>query len=138
MGEMGYPNTWLSFVCLTYFNHFNSFYFFIFFNFFNFLNYFISYHFFSTIFFNFSNLYILSLNFNYSYHLEISKVKLFLHHFSKQFSNNSKSFSNYFYHPNKWDGMGKMPSPNKGLPHVWANRSTRLITFHIIPNHLTF
>ena len=68
----------------------------------------IPFHFFSIIFFNFPNPYTISLNLNHSYHLEISKIKSFLHHFSKL-------FSNHFFHPNKWDGMGKMPTPNKGL-----------------------
>ena len=80
----------------------------IFFNFSNILNYSIPFHFFSTIFFNFPNPYTISLNLNHSYHLEISKVKSFLHHFYKLLSNHYKSFSNYFFHPKKWDGMAKI------------------------------
>ena len=49
--------------------------------------------FFPTIFFNFSNLYTISLNLYHSYHFEIRKVKLFLHHF--------QTISNHFFHPKK-------------------------------------
>ena len=83
-----------------------------------FSNYSIPFYFFSTIFFNFPNPYTISLNLNHSYHLEISKVKPFLHHFYKPFSNYSKPFLKPFFpshfHPNKWDGMAKMAKPNKG------------------------
>ena len=64
-----------SILILYFFNYSIPFYFFS--------NYSIPFHFFSTIFFNFSNLYRISLNLNHSYYLEISKVKPFLHHFSK-------------------------------------------------------
>ena len=65
---------------------------FIFFNFSNLANYFISFHIFSTIFFNFPNPYTISLNLNHLYHLEINKIKSFLHYFYKLFSNYSKLF----------------------------------------------
>ena len=86
-------------LCLGY--TFHPFYFFIFFNF-SILQI-ILFHsiFFSTIFFNFLNPYTISLNLNHSYHLEISKVKPFLHHFFKPFF----TISNHFFHPNKWDGI---------------------------------
>ena len=97
--------SYLPLVCLTYFSHSISFPFFIFFNysipFYFFSNYSISFHFFSIIFFNFPNPYIISLNLNHLYHLKICKVKPFLHHFSKSFSNHSKLFSNHFFHPKK-------------------------------------
>ena len=83
-----------------------------FFNFPNPLNHSIPFYFFSTIFFNFPNPYAISLNLNNSYHLEINKVKPFLQHFYKPFSNYSKSFSNYFFHH---IFMAKMTTPNKGL-----------------------
>ena len=75
--------------------------------------------FFQPFFFNFPNPYTISLNLNHSYHLEISKVKPFLHHFYKPFPNYSKPFLKPFFpshfHPNKWDRMAKMAKPNKGL-----------------------
>ena len=86
----------------------------IFFNFSNPSNYYIPFHFFSTTFFNFPNPYTISLNLNHSYYFKINKVKSFLHHFYKPFSNNSKSFFPSHFHPNKWDGMAKMAKPNKG------------------------
>ena len=75
--------------------------------------------FFSTIFFNFPNSYTISLNLNHSYYLKISKVKPFLHHFSKLFSNHSNYFLNHFLnyfsnHP-KWSKMSKMTHPNTWL-----------------------
>ena len=69
----------------------------------------ISFH--SIFFFNFSNPYIISLNLNHSYHLEIRKIKSFLYYFSKPF----QIISNHFFHPKNWDRMGKMVTPNKGL-----------------------
>ena len=58
-------------------------------------------------FFNFPNPYTISLNLNHSYYLKISKVKPFLHHFYKSFSNYSKLFSNYFFpsHLLGWNGQ---------------------------------
>ena len=87
--------------------------FFHFFNFSNPSNYSIPFYFFSTIFFNFPNPYTISLNLNHSYYLKISKVKPFLHHFYKPFSNYSKPFSNSFFHTKKWSKMAKMTKPNK-------------------------
>ena len=85
----------------------------------NLTNHSIPLYFFSTIFFNFPNPYTISLNLNHSYHLEINKVKPFLHHFYKPFSNYSKPFLKPFFpshfHPNKWDGMAKMAKPNTWL-----------------------
>ena len=80
------------------------------------------------IFFNFLNPYTIFLNLSHSYHLKISKVKQFLHYFSKLFSNHFKSFSNYFFHPNKWDGMGKMPTPNKRFTCIL---SSNLLFWHV-------
>ena len=105
----------LPYVCITHFSHPIPFPFFIFFNFSNPSNYSIPFHFFSTIFFNFSNPYTISLNLNHSHYLKISKVKPFLHHFYKSFSNHSKPFSNSFFPSQKWDGMVLMTPPNKGL-----------------------
>ena len=104
----------------------------IFFNFSNPLNYSIPFHFLSTTFFNFPNPYTISLNLNHSYYLKISKVKSFLHHFYKPFSNNSKPFLKPFFpshfHPNKWDGMAKMAKPNIG--YIAAKLVIWLIFFY--------
>ena len=98
-----------------FFNYSISFHFFfklfhsiLFFHFFQSFKPFHSIPIFSTIFFNFPNPYTISLNLNHSYHLEISKVKPFLHHFYKPFSNYSKSFSNSFFYTKKWSKMVKM------------------------------
>ena len=74
-----------------------------------------------SIFLNFPNPYTCSLNLNHSYHFKISKIKLFLHHFFKLFSNHPKSFLNYFFHPN-----GQNAHPKQG---VIIFLSTRCIAF---------
>ena len=110
----------LPYVCITHFSHPIPFPFFIFstipFHFIFFQTIPFHFIFFLPFFFNFPNPYTISLNLNHSYHLEISKVKPFLHHFYKPFSNYSKPFLKPFFpshfHPNKWDGMAKMGKPN--------------------------
>ena len=105
--NLPFPSTLPLLLTLRLDKSFSSFHSILFFYFFQSSKPFHSISIFSTIFFNFLNPYTISLNLNHSYYLEISKVKPFLHHFSKIFSNHSN-------HPNKWDGMGKMPTPNKG------------------------
>ena len=76
--------------------------------------------FFQPFFFNFPNPYTISLNLNHSYQLEIRKVKQFLHHFYKSFSNYYKPFSNHFFPPQKWSKMAKIAKPNKRLfKKIW-------------------
>ena len=109
-----FPNPYtisLPFVCLTHFSHSIPFSFFIFFNFLNPSNYSIPFYFFSTVFFNFSNSYTISLNLNHSYHLEISKVKPFLHHFYKPF----QIFLNHFSIPINGMEWSKWPNQTNGI-----------------------
>ena len=109
------------FICPTHFNHFSPFFHFFFLNFPNPLNHSIPFYFFSTIFSNFSNPYTISLNLNHSYHLEISKVKPFLHHFSKSFLNHYKPFQTIFYIPINGMEWAKCPPQTRG--HTQAQKS---------------
>ena len=113
--------SYAKFPCLEYPFYHSIPFFHFFFNFPNPSNHSISFYFFQLFFFNFPNPYIISLNLNHSYYFEISKVKQFLHHFYKPFSNHSKLFSNHFLHPKKWNWMAKITSSNTRL--IFVNES---------------
>ena len=66
------------------------------------------------LFFNFPNPYTISLNLNHSYHLEISKVKPFLHYFSKPIFTIPNHFQTIFSIPINGMEWAKCPPQTRG------------------------